>query len=72
MTIKKRLIINIYDDTDPKDAVDHVRAVMEQGRISNNNTTYCLGTTFKDGYVVYADHIPSSGTDTFRIWHQEK
>jgi len=60
--------IIIKNDTELKDfeALDVVRQVIMQGRVSGNEQeSYCYVTKFSDGIVVYADKLKCS--DKFRV-----
>ena len=52
--MRRRIIINIDENTEDGEAVDHVRRVIDQGLISNGGKQYCYVTTFRDGKIVYA------------------
>jgi hypothetical protein len=67
-----RIIINIQEGIDPREAVSRVVSVMREGRVSGSGDReqYCYVTTWKSGYIVYAD-LTRKGHDTFRV-HYEK
>lgn len=61
-----KIIITHEIDSD-LEAIEHVKAVMNNGLISKNDTQYCYITTFSNKIRVYADKT-KSGTHTFRVW----
>lgn len=69
--INRRVIINIYDDTDPELATLRVSSVIENGLISNHGTAYCYCSTFKDGIVVYAETSRALRSHIFRVWKEK-
>lgn len=50
-----KIIIHKSEDISDYDALLHVQTVIRDGRTSKGGTSYCLVTTFHDGFVVYAD-----------------
>ena len=70
--IERRLIINIRDKTvDDQLAVSAVLAVIQQGKISNNDTQYCYVTRISNGLAVCADRN-KNGNDVFNVYFQPK
>ena len=69
--IKKRIIINIYDDTDEMSALTYALKVVVKGRVSKYGKGFCYASVFESGTVVQADRNNDT-SDTFRIWKQEK
>ena len=68
-----RIIINIQDDTDIEDALSCVQRVVRDGRVSKNNTKYCLGTRFTNlerKINVFVN--PNSKSDVFNVWSELK
>lgn len=63
--------IIIYADGGVSDgmALTYALKVINNGKISNNNTQYCHITKFESGYFVYADKTKSE-THTFRVWKE--
>lgn len=61
-----RIIVNIEDGVDAREALKHVDMVMSNGRISDHGKSYCYCTVFKNGPEVYAD-TTKGGTDVFRV-----
>jgi len=61
-----RIIVNIEDGVDHREALKHVDMVISDGRISDNGKCYCYCTVFKNGPEVYAGRT-KSGTDVFRV-----
>lgn len=53
---------NVDDST----ALTYALKVINQGKISNENTQYCYITRFESGHVVFADKS-KVGTYTFRV-----
>lgn len=47
-----RIIISIRINEPEAKALQYVQKVMNMGKISGNNDTYCYITTFNDGTVV--------------------
>ena len=64
-----RIIINHSDDITPYDATQYVSVVMRMGRISKDNTSFCLCTRFKDDVVALAD-TTKAGTDKFYVYKE--
>ncbi len=68
----RRININIRDDDiSDLEVIALVKAVIQEGRISNSDTQYCYATTFKSGRVVVTD-LTRVGNDTFHIYTEEK
>jgi hypothetical protein len=63
----KKIIIHIDDAISDTEAIRLVLDVIEEGRISNQNSQYCYITQFASGPSVYADRHPKTGTDVFRV-----
>lgn len=61
-----RIIVNIEDGVDPREALKHVDMVMSNGRISDHGKCYCYCTVFKNGPEVYATRT-KAGADVFRV-----
>jgi len=59
-------IIIHCDNVDDVTALSYVLAVIDNGKISNNNTQYSYITSYVSGHVVYADKT-KSGTFKFRV-----
>ena len=69
--MKKRIIINIQDNTDIEDAVRRVLHVISGGRISqtgDGTKHYCWITTWTDGIVVGTNRKKNKNTDSFNVW----
>ena len=49
------ILIHKSDDISDYDALLHIQSVIRDGRISNNEKSYCYVTKFADGFIVYAD-----------------
>lgn len=63
----RRLTINIDDHVTDATALDCVKKVVEQGRISANGSCYCYVTQIPYwNIVVYAERT-RAGNDTFRV-----
>lgn len=63
-------IIITYDGVTENDAVYLVGQVINEGRISRNDTTYCCASRFGvngKAVMVLADKT-KNGTDTFRVY----
>lgn len=69
--MKGKMIIT-YKDVTEKDAIFFVQEVMEAGRVSRNDTTFCcaskFGTNGKE-IVVLADKT-KGGTDIFEVYKE--
>ena len=68
-----RIIINIQDETPANEVLVAIQNVIGEGRISKNNTKYCLGSIFsnKDREIhVYVN--PYSKSDVFNVWSELK
>ena len=64
--MKRRIIINIRDDTDTEKALFYVNSVIKMGRISENGNSYCYCSMFEDNVVVLAKATNSS--DIFDVY----
>ena len=68
-----RIIINIQDQTPVNEILVAIQNVVGEGRISKNNTKYCLGSIFsnKDREIhVYVNLYSKS--DVFNVWSELK
>lgn len=68
-----RIIINIQDNTPVYEVLDAIQNIVGEGRISKNNTKYCLGTIYsnKDREIhIYVN--PYSKSDVFNVWSEIK
>ena len=68
-----RIIINIQDETPENEVLVAIQNIIGEGRISKNNTKYCLGSIFsnKDREIhVYVN--PYSKSDVFNVWSELK
>ena len=68
-----RIIINIQDKTPANEVLVAIQNIIGEGRISKNNTKYCLGSIFsnKDREIhVYVN--PYSKSDVFNVWSELK
>ena len=66
-----RIIINIQDETPANEVLVAIQNIIGEGRISKNNTKYCLGSIFsnKDREIhVYVN--PYSKSDVFNVWSE--
>ena len=61
-----KLLVKIEEGIDPTLALDSVKQVIAEGRISNNGKQYCYLTVFVSGIVVATD-LSKSGTDIFNV-----
>ena len=50
------------------EVMPYVNAVLEQGKISNNNTQYCRMTTFKDNDKIRISSDKNKKSDRLVIW----
>ena len=65
--IKWKIIIRNYTDLEDFEAISYIRAVISEGKISDNGRQYCYLTTFKSGYKVITDRRKNSNTHTFYL-----
>ena len=68
-----RITINIQDETPANEVLVAIQNIIGEGRISKNNTKYCLGSIFsnKDREIhVYVN--PYSKSDVFNVWSELK
>lgn len=65
--LKNKLIIRNYTDLEDFEAISYVRAVIAEGKISDEGRQYCYVTTFKSGYKVICDRRKNSDTHTFYV-----
>lgn len=68
-----RIIINIQDETPIDEVLVAIQNIIGEGRISKNNTKYCLGSIYgnKDREIhVYANQY--SRSDVFNVWSEMK
>ena len=68
-----RIIINIQDNTPIYEVLDAIQLIVVEGRISKNNTKYCLGSIYsnKDREIhIYVN--PYSKSDVFNVWSEIK
>jgi len=61
-----RIIITHTNDVDPMLALEHVKDVVESGRISEDRKSYCAATAFSEGILVLAARTPR-GSDSFSV-----
>ena len=48
-----KIIIDVRDDVDLEVAIERVKHVISEGRVSKNNTLFCFITTWSDGIRVH-------------------
>jgi hypothetical protein len=65
-----RFIIRFPDDYNPIKAVSRVLKVIEQGRISDNSTSYCSATSWKDKTVILSKKWPKC--DSFLVYIEKE
>ena len=58
--------IIIHHDMTDLQAVYYAMKVIQEGKVSNNDTQYCYMTRFTNGVSVYAD-VTRTGVPTFRV-----
>ena len=69
--MKGRIIIDYDDFVRIPEALDHVRKVVEGGRVSEarGRKQFCFVTVFDDGCKVYARELKRDGAaDSFKVW----
>lgn len=64
--MKRRIILNIRDDTDTEKALFYVNSVIKLGRVSEEGKSYCYCSIFEDNAVVLAKATNSS--DIFDVY----
>jgi hypothetical protein len=64
--MRKRIIINIRDDTAEQHALICVAKVIDMGRVSDDGKSYCYASQFDDNTMVTADRTSTS--DIFNVW----
>lgn len=62
---KKKIIIDIIDETSEESALTYVKNSVQLGRISKDGTSYCSLIEFEDGTIVTAERIKNY--DNFRV-----
>ena len=69
----RRIIINIGEGVDDNEAMEAVKSVVADGRISGSDgkKQYCYVTTFTNGGTVVAG-LTRSGNDTFMVYMEGK
>jgi hypothetical protein len=68
----RRILITINDEKmSDFDALMAVTAIVQGGRISENETAYCYCSTWENGDVVYSEKL-DSGTDKFFVTNRNK
>ena len=74
--MKRRINIEILsDDLGAARAVEAVKLVIEQGRISNNGTMYCYATTYRqtEGPRIAVEAKYNSETsDSFKVYFDKR
>ena len=58
--------IIIHHDMTDLQAVYYAMKVIQDGKVSNNDTQYCYMSRFTNGVSVYAD-VTRTGVPTFRV-----
>lgn len=66
----KQVLIKFPDDITDETAINCVKAVIHQGKISKNRTLYCYVTEFSDGIRVSTSN--TAKYPTFTIWRKNK
>ena len=71
----KKLIITYDDDINLRDVIELTQTVINIGRISKNETSFCACSVFHlnndEELIVFADQT-KKGTDTLKIFKQPK
>lgn len=62
----KQILIKFLDSMDDKDAIEYVKEVILQGKISGNGKFYCYISEFDDGTKVSVSE--KAKHPTFQIW----
>ena len=65
-----KVIINIEDGVDIRDAMQCVSLVIERGRVSGNGKRFCWATVFSDGLTVVTNNRTKS--DSFTVYRNPK
>ena len=64
-----KIHIDIRNNIDKTIALDCVKQVIQQGKISNNGKSYCLATTFKYGdEEIWVHTRPYRKSDCFLVY----
>ena len=68
-----KIHIDIRDDIPPAIALYYVCKVVAQGRISNNNKSYCYGTLFKTSVGnIFVSTRQYRKSDCFVVYKEEE
>ena len=68
-----RIIINIQDETQVNEVLVAIQNVIGEGRISKNNTKYCLGSIYSNkNREIHIYVNPYSKSDVFNVWSEMK
>jgi len=67
----RRINISVEEGITDEEAAASILAVIRQGRISNDEKSYCYVTTLSNKITVAAD-LTRTGNDTFRVWRERK
>ena len=65
----EKIIIDNRTDKPMQDILPYVQSVINMGRVSGNETSYCYVSKFKDDVMVAAEKNKAS--DTFIVWARE-
>jgi len=65
----KQMLIKFPDDMPDINALNYVKAVVAEGKVSKNNTLYCFVTEFVDKTCVSVSD--KAKHPTFRIWKRK-
>lgn len=64
------IVIHIDDDTPEFNAADCVAAVVRQGKISAEGTSYCYAVRFKTGIMVVTKGTDKTGNTSFHVYRE--
>ena len=68
-----RIIINIQDETPIDEVLVAIQNIIGEGRISKNNTKYCLGSIYSnEDREIHVYTNPYSRSDVFNVWSEMK
>jgi hypothetical protein len=65
-----KIILHIEKPVTELEAVNALRSVIVQGKISDNGNSYCYAARFAGGYMVVTRGTQTNGTTTFRVYKE--
>lgn len=64
----RRITISVADDVPDLVAIEKVRRVIENGRMSDDGKCYCYLTSFEVSKIVVVAHLTRTGNDAFHVY----